>query len=88
MYSPTSAFTAATLSFVDELGARWENDTITVIVPELYVDHWWQHVLHNQSSLLLKARLLFVKETVVTSIPYRVEVGREVADVAPSSPDG
>ena len=29
-------FTAATLAFVDELGDRWENDTITVIVPELY----------------------------------------------------
>ena len=79
--SPSHAFTAATLSFVDELGARWGNDTITVIVPELYVDHWWQHLLHNQSALLLKARLLFTKETVVTSMPYRVDLGREVVDV-------
>jgi len=81
VYSPSSALTAATLSFVEEVHARWENDTVTVVVPELYVDHWWQHLLHNQSSLLLKGRLLFVKETVVTSIPYRVDMGRPIVDV-------
>jgi amino acid transporter len=75
------AFTAATLTFVDELADRWENDIVTVIVPELYVDHAWQHLLHNQSALLLKARLLFAKETVVTSIPYRVDPGPPVDDV-------
>ena len=72
--SPSSSLTAATLAFVDEVGARWENETVTVLVPELFVDHWWQHVLHNQSTLLLKGRLLFRKETVVTSIPYRVDL--------------
>ena len=46
---------------------------VTVLVPELYVQHWWQQLLHNQSALALKGRLLFKKETVVTSIPYRVE---------------
>ncbi|MET0627175.1 MAG: APC family permease [Acidimicrobiia bacterium] len=84
VFSPTSALTAATLSFVEEVHARWENDTVTVVVPELFVDHWWQHLLHNQSSLLLKARLLFVRETVVTSIPYRVDMGRPIVDVVPS----
>jgi hypothetical protein len=73
--SPTSSLTAATLSFVDEVGARWENDTVTVLVPELFVDHWWQHLLHNQSTLWLKGRLLFRKQTVVTSLPYRVDLG-------------
>jgi hypothetical protein len=45
---------------------------VTVIIPEMYVEHWWQHLLHNQSALILKGRLLFRKRTAVTSIPYRV----------------
>ena len=53
-----------------------------MLVPELYVDHWWQHLLHNQSALLLKGRLLFRKETVVTSIPYRVEPPGAVVDLS------
>jgi amino acid transporter len=73
VYSPSASLTAATLAFIDEVAARWENDTITVLIPELFVEHWWQLLLHNQSALLLKGRLLFRKETVVTSIPYRVE---------------
>jgi len=46
---------------------------VTVVVPELFVEHWWQHLLHNQSALRLKGRLLFRSDTVVTSIPYRLE---------------
>jgi hypothetical protein len=49
------------------------NTIVTVLVPELFVEHWWQHLLHNQSSLRLKARLLFRKGVVVTSLPYRIE---------------
>jgi amino acid transporter len=78
--SPTGSFTASTLAFVDEVGARWTNDTVTVLVPELFVDHWWQHLLHNQSALRLKGRLLFRKETVVTSIPYRVDLVAAAAE--------
>ncbi len=43
---------------------------MTVVIPELWVRHWWQHLLHNQGALVLKGRLLFRKDTVVTSIPY------------------
>jgi amino acid transporter len=61
------------LNFVDELDARYQNDVITVIIPEFVVKHWWEHLLHNQSALILKGRLLFRKGTVVTSVPYHVE---------------
>jgi amino acid transporter len=68
--SPTLELTNATLGFVDELERRWEDGIVTVLIPEMYVEHWWQHVLHNQSALALKGRLLFHKRTVVTSMPY------------------
>jgi hypothetical protein len=73
VHSPRQDFTDAVLSFVDELSHRWANTTVTVVVPELFVEHWWQHLLHNQSALRLKGRLLFRTDTVVTSIPYRLE---------------
>ena len=41
-------------------------------VPEFVVGSWWGQLLHNQSALLLKGRLLFRKGTVVTSVPYHL----------------
>jgi amino acid transporter len=68
--SPERDVTGATLRFIDELEHRWENAVVNVVIPELYVQHWWQQLLHNQGALWLKGRLLFRKDTVVTSIPY------------------
>lgn len=73
VYAPGADFTEATLRYLDEVAQRWPNSIVTILIPELYVQHWWQQLLHNQSALALKGRLLFRKETVVTSIPYRVE---------------
>lgn len=73
VYSPYRELTRPILHFVDELEARYENDIITVLIPEFVVRHWWQHVLHNQSALILKGRLLFRKGIVVTSVPYHTE---------------
>ena len=43
------------------------------VLPEFVVRHWWGNILHNQTALLLKGRLLFRKGTVVTSLPYHLE---------------
>ena len=61
------------IEYLDELDDRWHNDTITVVVPEFVVGKWYEHLLHNQSALLLKGRLLFREGTVVTSVPYHVD---------------
>ena len=73
VHSPYRELTRPVLRFVDELDARWENDVITVVLPEFVVRTWWAHLLHNQSALLLKGRLLFRKGTVVTSVPYHID---------------
>lgn len=73
VYSPYRELTRPVLRFVDQLEARYDNDIITVLIPEFVVKHWWQHVLHNQSALILKGRLLFRKGIVVTSVPYHTE---------------
>jgi amino acid transporter len=73
VYSPYRELARPIMTFVDELDARYENDVITVVLPEFVVRHWWGNLLHNQNALLLKGRLLFRKGTVVTSVPYHLE---------------
>jgi amino acid transporter len=72
VYSPYRELTRPVMRYVDEVDARWENDIVTVVIPEFVVKHWWAHLLHNQSALILKGRLLFRKGTVVTSVPYHL----------------
>jgi hypothetical protein len=73
VHSPYRELTRPVLRFVDELDATYENDIVTVVIPEFVVNKWWAHLLHNQSALFLKGRLLFRKGTVVTSVPYHLE---------------
>ena len=82
IHSPYRELTRPVMRFVDELDARYENDIVTIVIPEFVVHHWWGHLLHNQSALLLKGRLLFRKDTVVISVPYHL-VGPAPADARP-----
>ena len=53
-------------------------DVVTVFIPEYVVGHWWEQLLHNQSALRLKARLLFEPGVMVTSVPWQLRsTGRE-----------
>ncbi len=70
VHSPYRELTRPVLAFIDELDATFEDDIVTVVLPEFVVRRWWEHLLHNQTALLLKGRLLFRKNTVVTSVPY------------------
>jgi amino acid transporter len=70
--SPYRDLVAAVEGYLDELDERWNNDTVTVLIPEFVVDHWYENILHNQSALALKLALLDRRGTVVTSVPYHL----------------
>ncbi|MGH2661146.1 MAG: APC family permease [Actinomycetota bacterium] len=54
-----------------------EGTIVTVVLPELVVHRWWEHLLHNQTALFLKRLLLFEPRVVVTSVPFHpAEEGR------------
>jgi len=61
------------LEYIDRLQADRPNDFITVVLPEFIPRRWWQHLLHNQRALLIKAALLFRPRVVVTSVPFHLE---------------
>lgn len=71
--SPYRELTKPLLRYIARLERKHETDMITVVVPEFIPAKWWQHLLHNQSSLLLKGALLFRKGVIVTSVPYHLE---------------
>jgi amino acid transporter len=73
VYSPYRELTAPVLAFLDDLDDEDPDDLITVVIPEFVVPTWYTQVLHNQTALALKARLLFRPHTVVTSVPVHVD---------------
>ena len=71
--SPYRELTRPLLRHIHRLMNENCDDIITVVLPEFIPARWWQHFLHNQSSLLLKGSLLFRKGVIVTSVPYHLE---------------
>lgn len=71
--SPYRSLVGPLLAYIDEVDRRDPNDTLTVVLPEFVARHWWEHLLHNQTALRLKAQLLFRPGTVVASVPYHLK---------------
>lgn len=71
--SPYRELTRPLVRHINRIARENSNDIITVVLPEFIPAKWWQHVLHNQSSLLLKGSLLFKKGVIVTSVPYHLQ---------------
>jgi amino acid transporter len=57
-------------AYVRHLRREHPGDVISIIIPEYVVGHWWQNLLHNQTALRLKGRLLFEPAVTVTSVPW------------------
>jgi amino acid transporter len=71
--SPYRELTGPLLRYIYRLDRKRDDDFITVVIPEFVPAKWWQHLLHNQSSLLLKGALLFKKGVVVVNVPYHLK---------------
>lgn len=70
--SPYREITRPILKYVRDYPRTGPRDIITVIIPEYVVGHWWEHLLHNQSALRLRARLLFIPDVVTIDIPWHL----------------
>ncbi len=70
--SPYRSLSRPLLAYIDTVHELFPGDTVTVILPEFVVAHWWEHILHNQTALRLKTALLFRPGIVVTSVPQHL----------------
>ena len=70
--SPYREITRPILDYVKSIRRGNPRDVVMVYIPEYVVGHWWEHILHNQSALRLKGRLLFEPGVMVTSVPWQL----------------
>lgn len=78
--SPYREITRPIVEHVRGLNRSSPRDLVCVYVPEYVVGRWWEHLLHNQSALRLKTRLLFLPGVVVTSVPLLLDSIEETPD--------
>jgi len=77
--SPFREITRPIVDYVVNLRRESPRDMVVVYVPEYVVGRWWEQVLHNQSALRLKARLLFTPGVLLTSVPWQLESSEQAA---------
>ena len=70
--SPYRQITRPILDYVRSIRSGSPRDIVTVYLPEYILGKWWEQVLHNQSALRLKARLLFTPGVMVVSVPWQL----------------
>jgi hypothetical protein len=70
--SPFRSLLEPLLEYIEQAAVAKTNDYLTVILPEFVPARWWQHLFHNQTSLLIKGALLFRPNIVVTSVPFHL----------------
>jgi hypothetical protein len=81
--SPYREMTKPVIDYIRGLRRHSPRDVVTVFIPEYVVGRWWEQLLHNQSALRLKARLLFEPGVMVTSVPWQLH-SAAVEDAAPT----
>ncbi len=78
LYSPYREIIRPIVDYAVEIRKANPRGVVAVYIPEYVVGHWWQQLLHNQTALRLKGRLLFTPGVMVTSVPYQLR-GSEIA---------
>ena len=78
------------LAYIDRAHTATPNDTLTVVLPEVEIDHWWEYFLRNRIAIQLKGSLLFRPGVIVTDIsPYKrtgTSIPRSAKTLIPAKP--
>ncbi len=80
--SPYREITKPIIDYVRDVRRSSPRDVVTVYIPEYVVGRWWEQLLHNQSALRLKGRLLFTPGVMVTSVPFQLHSSEAAAERA------
>ena len=72
LHSPYREIIKPIVEYAAEIRAANPRGVVAVYIPEYVVGRWWEQLLHNQTALRLKGRLLFTPGVMVTSVPYQL----------------
>jgi hypothetical protein len=81
--SPFREVTKPILDYVKSVRRESPRDVISIFIPQYVVGHWWEQLLHNQSALRLKSRLLFTPGVMVVSVPWQLISSENLANKEP-----
>ncbi|MFJ8040018.1 APC family permease [Kitasatospora sp. NPDC096147] len=84
--SPYREITKPVTAYVRSVRQASPGDAVAVFIPEYVVGHWWETLLHNQSALWLKSRLLFTPGVMVISVPWQLNSSARADRPAPRAP--
>lgn len=48
-------------------------DHVTILIPQFITKHWWENVLHNQTSIMMRAFFIRHKEVIITTVPFHLD---------------
>jgi amino acid transporter len=80
LHSPYREVVKPIVEYASAIRGANPRSVVAVYIPEYVVGRWWEQLLHNQTALRLKGRLLFTPGVMVTSVPYQLrssQVARE-----------
>ncbi|WP_028473465.1 APC family permease [Nocardioides alkalitolerans] len=72
LHSPYRELVRPIVDYAVEIRRANPRGVVAVYIPEYVVGHWWEQLLHNQTALRLKGRLLFTPGVMVTSVPFQL----------------
>lgn len=72
LYSPYREVIRPIVDYAVEIRKANPRGVVAVYIPEYVVGRWWEQLLHNQTALRLKARLLFAPGVMMISVPYQL----------------
>ena len=78
--SPYRSLVGPLTRYIDRRLTLHPDQVVTVVLPEFVPAKWWHHLLHNQSSLMLKGALLFKPNVIVISVPYHLRTEKNGAN--------
>ncbi len=72
LHSPYREIVRPIVEYAQEIRRSSPRGVVAVYIPEYVVGRWWEQILHNQTALRLKGRLLFTPGVMVISVPYQL----------------
>ena len=75
--SPYRELVRTVVRYVRDQRKASPRDVITVYIPEYVVGRWWEQLLHNQTALRIKGRLLFTPGVMVASVAYQLQSAKQ-----------
>jgi amino acid transporter len=82
LYSPYREIVRPIVEYATQIRKANPRGVVAVYIPEYVVGRWWEQLLHNQTALRLKGRLLFTPGVMVTSVPYQLQSSQIARDRA------